>query len=48
MNHPKKIQPLIINLVQQFKSKGYTFSQVKEKDTTLTIFKHGRRTGPNN
>ncbi len=47
MNHLKKIQPLVINLVQQFKSKGYSCRQVKEKEATLTIFKHGKKTEPN-
>lgn len=44
MNHPKKNHTaLAIHLMEQFKSKGYSCRQVKEKEVTLTIFKHGKR-----
>lgn len=48
MNHLKKNQPLVITLVQQFKNKGYSCRQVKEKEATLTILTHGKRIDPIN
>ncbi len=48
MNLPQKNHTtLAINLMEQFKSKGYSCRQVKEKEVTLTILKHGKRQDPN-